>query len=244
LKAGWRYGKPRDDEKRLHPDVRPWDDLAEDERQKDRLLVLEIPEIVAAAGMTLARLEETEELKIGITGHRVLAEFERLEVGVEQALRRIEAAYPERPLKIFSALAEGADRLALGPALKRADSRFVAVLPLEKYDYLSDFGSSESKDDFLRLLTGADEVVQLPAQAEREQAYEAAGDYVCEQVDVLLAVWDGKGAQGQGGTAEVVARARARRLSLAWVHAGNRKPGTMEPTSLGPDQGRVTYENL
>jgi hypothetical protein len=116
-----------------------------------------------------------------------------------KALRRIEAAYPGRPLKVFSALAEGADRLALGPALNRAGCRLVAVLPLEKYDYLSDFGSSESKDEFLRLLAGADDVVELPAQAEREQAYEAVGDFVCEQADVLLAVWDGNSAQGQGG---------------------------------------------
>ena len=50
--------------------------------------------------------------------------------------------------------------------------------------------------------------------------------------------------EGQGGTGEVVAQARARGKPIAWIHAGNRKPGTMEPTSLGADQGRVTYENL
>jgi hypothetical protein len=33
-------------------------------------------------------------------------------------------------------------------------------------------------------------------------------------------------------------------LPFAWVHAGNRRPGTMEPTSLRTDQGHVTYENL
>jgi hypothetical protein len=51
-------------------------------------------------------------------------------------------------------------------------------------------------------------------------------------------------ARSQDETAEVVARDRALRLPLAWVHAGNRKPGTMEATSLGADQGHVTYENL
>jgi hypothetical protein len=244
LKAGWRYGKPRNDEQRVHPSVRAWEDLPDEEKQKDRLLVLEIPQIVASAGMTLARCEGPVELKIAVTGHRVLAEPERLEAGIEQALRRIEAAYPGRPLEILSALAEGADRLALGPAVNRAGSRLVAVLPLEKYDYLSDFGSSESKDEFLRLLARADEVIELPAQAEREQAYEAAGEFVCEHAEVLLAVWDGNSAQGQGGTATVVARARQRGLPIAWVHAGNRKAGTLEPTSLGDEQGRVTYEHF
>jgi hypothetical protein len=27
------------------------------------------------------------------------------------------------------------------------------------------------------------------------------------------------------------------------VHAGNRAPGTLQPTSLGSEQGRVTFEN-
>jgi hypothetical protein len=244
LKAGWRRGKPRDDAKRIHPCVCSWEDLPERERQKDRLLVLEIPKIAAAAEITLARLEEPKELTIGISGHRVLAEPERIEAGIEQALRRIEAACPSRPFKVLSLLAEGSDRLALRPTLDRAGSRLAAVLPLEKYDYLSDFDSSESKDEFLRLLADADEVVDLPGQAGREQAYEAAGEFVCEHADVLLAVWDGQKEQGQGGTATVVARARARGLPIAWVHAGNRKPGTLEPTSLGAEQGSVTYENL
>ena len=182
--------------------------------------------------MTLAKVEETEELTIGICGHRSLAEPEKLVAGVEQALRRIEAVFPGRPLRILSALAEGADRLALGPALERPGSKLVAVLPLEKYDYLSDFESGESKDEFLRLLAGADEVIERPAQAERDQAYDAAGTFICEQADVLIAVWDGQESQGRGGTATVLARARARGLRIAWVHA------------LASEQGSVSYENF
>jgi hypothetical protein len=147
-------------------------------------------------------------------------------------------------LTIVSALAEGADRLAMAPAAKRGGTRLVAVLPLPKYTYLGDFESAQSKDEFLRLLAGADEVIELPPQASREEAYAAAGDMVLQRADVILAIWDGQGAQGQGGAAEVMAGARAAGKPTAWIHAGNRKPGTMEPTSLGSDQGHVTYENL
>lgn len=31
---------------------------------------------------------------------------------------------------------------------------------------------------------------------------------------------------------------------LARIHAGNRKPDTMEPTTLGDEQGQVDYENF
>ena len=244
LKTGWRYGDPRDDPKKLHPCIRPWEELPEDERAKDRLLVLRLPEIVAAAGMTLARMGDLEPLRIGVTGHRVLAETGLVTAGIEAALARIEACHPGRSLVVLSALAEGADRLVAEVTLRRPGARLEAALPLPKFDFLDDFVSPESKEEFLRFLARADSVTELPAQDSRDEAYAAANDSLLDGVDVLVAVWDGKGAQGHGGTAEVVARVRARGLPLAWVHAGNRKPGTMEPTSLGPDQGKVTYENL
>ena len=52
-------------------------------------------------------------------------------------------------------------------------------------------------------------------------------------------VWDGNPAQGPGGTAESVQRARNQRMPVLHVLAGNRRPGTNEPTSLGEDQGRL-----
>jgi hypothetical protein len=194
--------------------------------------------------VTLAGSGAPGALRIGVTGHRILAERERLVVGIETALGRIEARFPGRVLVVVSALAEGADRLVAEAVLGRPGSRLVAVLPMPRSDYLSDFAMPESQDEFLRLLAGAAEVVELPASSSRTEAYAAANERLLDGIDVLVAVWDGGGAQGQGGTAEVVARARTLRLPLAWVHAGNRKPGTMEATSLGADQGRVTYENL
>jgi hypothetical protein len=60
LKTGWRPGSPRDDAKRVHPCICSWDELPEEERRKDRGLVLGIPEIVASAGMTLAKVEQAQ----------------------------------------------------------------------------------------------------------------------------------------------------------------------------------------
>jgi len=185
-----------------------------------------------------------EELRIAVTGHRILAERARVAAGVETALGRIEARFPGRALVVVSALAEGADRLVAEAVLGRHGSRLVAVLPMPRSDYLTDFTTPDSKEAFLRLLAGAAEVVELPASSTRPKAYAVANDRLLDGIDILVAIWDGQGAQGEGGTAEVVARARNLRLPLAWVHAGNRAPGTMEPTSLGADQGLVTFENL
>jgi len=87
-------------------------------------------------------------------------------------------------------------------------------------------------------------VIELAPHETREASYEAVGLYVLDHCDVLVAVLDGQGAQGQGGTGHIVAEARMRGLPLVWVHAGNRRPGTVEPTTLGEDQGSLTIERL
>ena len=182
--------------------------------------------------------------RVGVTGHRILMELDKIAAGVDVALDRIEWAFPGQPLTAISALAEGADRLVAHRVLARPGSRLVVPLPLPKADYVQDFETAESRQEFERLFERADDVVELPAAPGREAAYEAAGNYLLDHCDVLLAVWDGQAEQGQGGTAGVVTRARRRDLPIAWVHAGNRHPNTGEPTSLGPEQGYVTFERF
>jgi hypothetical protein len=181
---------------------------------------------------------------IGVTGHRVLTEMEKVTAGIDEALAAFERRFLGGPLIVLSALAEGADRLVAERVLARPGSRLHAVLPLPRADYLTDFASAGSRQQFHGLLARAERVVELPPRASREDAYEAAGLHLLDPCDVLLAVWDGQGAQGQGGTGAIVGRARARGLPLAWVHAGNRRPGSLEPTTLGEAQGLVTLENF
>ncbi|MEK6409099.1 MAG: hypothetical protein AABN34_19420 [Acidobacteriota bacterium] len=183
-------------------------------------------------------------IRIGVTGHRILAEPDKIEAGVEQAIRRIEQAFPGERLTIISALAEGADRIASRRVLARKGAGLIVPLPLPKSDYLNDFKSETSRAEFLSLLQRADQIEEMSSAATREEAYEAAGEYVLNNADVLITVWDGQNAQGEGGTGEIVARARDRGLAIAWVHAGNREPGTDQPTTLGDEQGSVTFENI
>jgi hypothetical protein len=182
-------------------------------------------------------------VSVGVTGHRALADRDRLEAGVDAALARIERAFPALALEVVSSIAEGADLLVAERALRHPGARLVVVLPFEQDRYLADF-SPAARAEFVRMLARAHEVVTLPPARTPADAYAAAGRYVLSQSDVLLAVWDGKNAQGKGGTGEIVTRARRHQLPIARVHAGNRRPGTMEPTSLGDEQGRVSYEHF
>lgn len=60
LKHRWRYGPERDDQRRTHPDLVPWEDLSEASRQRDRDAVAAIPdefgEVLAEFGLQIVRL--------------------------------------------------------------------------------------------------------------------------------------------------------------------------------------------
>jgi hypothetical protein len=183
---------------------------------------------------------------VGVTGHRILADTELIDQGIERALGTLARMVPGRPIRVRSALAEGADRLVAAAGLRLPGSTLEVVLPLEESDFERDFAKPESKAAFRNLLSKAAErrVVELPAGSSREQAYLAGGLAMLEGLDALVVVWDGQAAHGPGGTGNIVARARERGVPVAWVHAGNRLPGTTEATALGATQGTVTYERL
>lgn len=181
---------------------------------------------------------------LGITGHRYMAEMDKVMAGVECAVKRILKTFPDSSFRIFSSLAEGADRVLAKRLLLVPNASLWVPLPLPEEEYLKDFETSKSKDEFITLLGKAKRVINLPVMEKREEGYLAAGKYVIENSDCLLAIWDGKPAQGVAGTSEIVALARERSLPLAWIHAGNRNPGTGFSTSLGPEQGKVTFEHL
>jgi len=182
-------------------------------------------------------------LCIGITGHRFLAESAKLLEGMRLVCEQIESRFPGSSWLVVSPLAEGADRLVTHYLLDRG-ARLQVPLPMPLEAYLKDFPEPASRQEFLNLMARATGVVQLPPSVTREAAYQQVGRYILQNCDVLIALWNGQAAQGQGGTGEIVAEARQLALPIAWVHCGNRKPGTHEPFSLGSEQGIVTFERL
>ena len=56
LNAGWRYGQPRDDERKIHPDLQDSDYLSEADKDKDRSAVRTLPATLHNAGFQILRL--------------------------------------------------------------------------------------------------------------------------------------------------------------------------------------------
>jgi nucleoside 2-deoxyribosyltransferase len=167
--------------------------------------------------------------RIGVTGHRDLADPDALRAPIREALLRLTKNVPVAPgaglaLVVVSALAEGADRLVAQEVLADFDARLEVALPMAAGAYAEDFKTEASKQEFRCLLAQASDTWQVPGELDREAAYERAGRYMVDRCDVIIAVWDGEKSQGRGGTAEIVGYAQEHGTPIAWVHTKGGPP--------------------
>lgn len=177
-------------------------------------------------------------LNIAVTGHRLnrisQRQLDRLTPQVRPMLAHIAAAARTPALTLISGLAEGADRHLAELALAQGYALH-AVLPFARHTYEQDFASARSRQQFNTLLDRAQRITELPGQATAAgQAYRRAGHALLADAHILLAVWDGLGAQGAGGTAEVVSEACRRRIPVIHVSTMARTP----PALIWQPRGR------
>lgn len=171
---------------------------------------------------------------IGVTGHRKLSVTLELTKAIRSAIEQIRQMSPSLSatpigLAILTPLADGADRLVAQEVLKVSGSMLEVVLPMNKDDYLQDFETEQSKKEFEDLLSRATSIRRPVFKGSRSETYEQVGRYVVDQCDVLIALWDGKQAEGQGGTADIVHYARQNRCPLLWINTEDTGKVTTEP---------------
>jgi len=155
-------------------------------------------------------------LVIGVTSHRNIPahEMQPIRQRVQDFFAQLKRDFPELPLVVVSALAEGGDQLVAQEALA-AGARLVAPLPLPRELYIDDFSDATVREKFDTLCSQA-EIVRLPqllAQSRlaigspgmaRDRQYAKAGVYIASHCHILLAIWDGKETGRLGGTAQIV----------------------------------------
>ncbi|WP_282202254.1 hypothetical protein [Kitasatospora fiedleri] len=146
---------------------------------------------------------------IAVTGHLDLAPDTAR--AVRTALDALLAPYPAAELTGVSCLAPGADTLFAEAVLARG-ARLLAVLPGP--DYPPPPTDPADRAAFDRLRAAAHRVLVLPAARLDPAAYVAANDRLLRLADRLIAVWDGRPGNGPGGTADMVATARAAGLPV------------------------------
>ncbi|MET7472924.1 hypothetical protein ABZT17_00980 [Streptomyces sp. NPDC005648] len=141
-------------------------------------------------------------IRVGVTGHRSIPST--VLPHVHSTLRR-RFSRSDVEWEAFSSLAAGADQLFADIALEHGVP-VTAVIP--GMDYEAHLGGREVQTSYRRILRSCTSRVDLPVQPTHEEAYFAAGRWIVDHCDELIAVWDGRPARGLGGTADVVAYAR------------------------------------
>ena len=181
-------------------------------------------------------VKDEPRLTLGVVGQRSMTVEESLRSGVVAAFSHVRAAFPQDRLRLLCSLAEGADRLTTKVLLEGQNVSLWVPLPVPQEEYIRDFATMRSKEEFLELLGRAARVVNVRMTGGRDQAYLDAGRYILDHSDVLLTVWDGRPALRLGDTGEIVKEARQRKLPIAWVHTRNGAPHRAA--------GEVSFENF
>ncbi|UCF69121.1 MAG: hypothetical protein JSV80_07510 [Acidobacteriota bacterium] len=183
--------------------------------------------------------------RVGVVGHRpnrlpedtepLRRVVRQILEAVQHAVRRFHASHRDlfsdcrAALRAVSPLAEGSDRILAEQALD-LDFELQCPMPFSQQEYEKDFQppralSPDSLAEFRSLLRRAElpaGLVRFECDGERTDpgaAYGATGRVVLNQSDVLVAIWDGKPAQGRGSTVEKVQEAVDLRVPVIWIDA-------------------------
>ncbi|MEO5629708.1 MAG: hypothetical protein ABIQ62_08075 [Thermomonas sp.] len=185
-------------------------------------------------------------LAIGVTAHRdlVAGEVPALREAIRSFLKGLQAEFPDLPLRLISALAEGGDQLAAEEALALG-IELVVPLPMPQDEYEKDFTDPAARVRFRELLAQArvrvlpmapgNNLETIAVRGEhRNLQYAQLGMFISSHCQLLLALWDGHPSTATGGTAQVVA-----------FHIHNVMPGLsveqVAPNLLADDESDLVY---
>lgn len=155
--------------------------------------------------------------RVGITGHRGLnATTTAL---VDAAIR---AALQDTGTELVgvTCLADGADTI-FAHAVLDLGGTIEVIVPAANY---RDGLPAEHHASYDSLLARASAVYRLDLEESGPHAHLVGSQRMIDMVSELLAVWDGKPAQGLGGTADVVtaAQQQGRTLRIIWPAGATR----------------------
>ena len=176
---GWSYAPVRDNARRHHPQLIPYQDLSEPMKDLDRFAVRGVPTLLARSGLGVERM-----LIVAIPATDCPADG-RLQRLIEQALERLVARYPDRSLVIASPLADPASRLFAWHALGLAGAGLFLLCPQPLAETLARQPDETARLDLLGLLTRTERRISLPGQVEGDGDHELER-WCAQRAEILL----------------------------------------------------------
>jgi hypothetical protein len=222
----WKYSHKTTKPKKEHNCLLPLEEFDNDNIQitaiYDMYSFLYLPNYLA---QTQYRIVPYEKLSIGITGHRTLENKEKIEKIVEDEISKLNNQGGID--KIISPLAEGSDRIVANIAIKKFGANLEAPIPFGLDEYKKDFNGDDSKEEFDKILNATQAIV-LSDNNEinnelRNELYKQCGEYVVDNCNVLITIWDGKVAKGIGGTGDIVQYAKDQKKYIIHINSNTLK---------------------
>ncbi|HWW33286.1 MAG TPA: hypothetical protein VNY70_07965 [Steroidobacteraceae bacterium] len=168
--------------------------------------------------MQTAKVIGNSPFMVGVSGHRDLDpdDSPRLREAVTNFVQRLKAHLPDTDLRLIVGMAQGADLLVAETALGLGVA-VEAVLPMPLEQYAADFDppTLACLKELLRrpevrcfeLSAGAAGAASGPhSREQRDAMYANLTDTLIRRSSLLLALWDGRGSDLPGGTADTVLR--------------------------------------
>ncbi|HEY1502269.1 MAG TPA: hypothetical protein VGF88_22020 [Acidobacteriaceae bacterium] len=145
-------------------------------------------------------------LAIGFTGHRKLPDESRCRELIRKFLEHQKTATAGIVCGVSSAAAGG--DLLFSESCLELNIPLRILLPMPPERFRNDF-DAVTWERAQRVLNSAISVELTSDHEQRHEAYYECGIETVQQSQLLMALWDGKEARGMGGTAEIVAFAKA-----------------------------------
>ena len=154
---------------------------------------------------------------MGFAGHRSVPDRAAAKVAISRELETIRGTVSGELVGISSAAA-GADLLFLD-ACRDAGLRTVVLLPFPKERFAQDFDDAAEWGHACRCMDDAWWCEVSPGGEDAPAAYHVVARESLEVADRMLFLWNGKPAQGLGGTAETVREAKDRDIPTRIIDA-------------------------
>lgn len=167
-------------------------------------------------------------LKVGVSGHRELYEIDRVKVLIKEKLDDLLTRDQYSSIEVYTSLAVGADTL-FAEVLEQNDFgvpvNFHFLLPFDTEEYRKDFDDAADNDEKAMfnswLKMGHVSIVDqssVSTQQKRNEAYYQTGCRICDTVDVVFLLWDGKKEEGHGGTGSIAKYLESSKKDVQVIH--------------------------
>lgn len=239
IRMGWKFGKKGVDfktieernAKKVHNCLIPYDLLPEEDRKKDRLMINNIIPMLKIVGGNLHVYRFLHERKPRLTvagvGHiRLTSDRDEIKKRVKEILKKLSQW---NNITVRTSFAYGADQI-IAECAAELDIPTEAILPLpydDFFDYVRQNASQNSlpftdkEESHLRLLLAQTTKCQSIPPGPGD-IFEKTADYILDNSDKLIAVWDGvelplTDVEGKpvnrGGTYDCICKAKTNGLS-------------------------------